>query len=111
MNASKDKGTRFESSIVELFRDTGWPHVERRAQRGSNDGGDIAGLPGIVIECKNVDRITLTEWWKECAAEVANAKADMGAVVFKRRKTTNPGDQWVLMDASTFVWLLAQAGR
>jgi hypothetical protein len=111
MTASKDKGTRFESSIVDLFRDTGWPHVERRALRGKNDGGDIAGLPGVVIECKAAARVDLSGWLGELAAEVANAKADMGAVVFKRRGRTNPGDQYVLMDASTLVWLLAQAGR
>jgi hypothetical protein len=111
VNPSKDKGTKFESSIVDLLHATHWPHAERRALRGVHDGGDIAGIPGVVIECKAAARIDLSGWLKEVRAEVVNATADIGVVVHKRRGTTNPAEQYVLMDGATFVQLLHEAGR
>lgn len=53
MTASRAKGTSWETSIVRYLRDQGWPHAERRALRGSNDCGDVAGVPLVCIEAKS----------------------------------------------------------
>ena len=111
MNPSKVKGTAFETLIVDGLRDMGWPYAERRAQRGTRDGGDIAGIPGVVIECKNAARVDLAGWLREVEEETGNAGADIGAVVHKRKGTRNPAEQYVLLDFGTFCQLLHEAGR
>jgi len=50
MSAARAKGTAWETAIVGYLRGRGAPHAERRALNGSNDRGDIAGIPGLVIE-------------------------------------------------------------
>ncbi|MEV7827529.1 hypothetical protein [Microbacterium enclense] len=112
MNANKRRGTAFETSIanylaVELQDD----RIERRAQSGAKDRGDIAGvrLNGhrVVIECKNQSRINLSGWLDEAQTEAGNDDAILGAVVFKRRGTAKPGEQYVLLTVDDLVTLLS----
>lgn len=110
MSASKAKGTRWESAVVEFLKGVGWPYAERRALSGREDQGDVAGIPGVVIECKNQNRQSLAEWLDEALTERNNASADVGAVWFKRVGRGSPGDGYVLMDGNTFAVLLKAAG-
>ena len=107
---SRAKGTGWESAIVTWLTANGWPHVERRALNGSKDRGDIAGIPGVVIEAKNAKTITLGAWLDEATTEAANDRADLGVVWFKRRGQLSPGRGYVLMDGATFTRLLTAAG-
>ena len=109
MSASRAKGTSWESAIVAYLQSMGWPHVERRALRGAHDRGDIAGIVGIVTECKSAARVELAAWLDEATAEARHAN-DKGVVWFKRRGRTSPGAGFVLMDGDTFVDLLIEAG-
>jgi hypothetical protein len=84
-NPSKDRGTRWESRVVTFLRENGHPYAERRALAGNKDLGDIGGIPGLVIECKNTKAISLAQWMDEAIAERDNAKASLGVVVFPRR--------------------------
>ena len=43
-NPSIRKGTGFEVAVVDYLKAHGFPHAERRAQRGVNDAGDISGV-------------------------------------------------------------------
>ena len=61
-NPSKKKGSLFEVQVVGFMRGGGFPTVERRAPSGAKDLGDIAGLPGVVIEVKNQKRQALSAW-------------------------------------------------
>jgi hypothetical protein len=111
VSASKAKGTRGETAIVRFLRDHGFSYAERRALNGARDLGDITGIPGgPVIECKNQNRHSLAEWIDEANAEAANARAPFGLVWFKRRGKTDPGDWFVLLDGSSLVLLLREAG-
>lgn len=83
MNASKQKGTRFESDVCAYLNEHGHP-VERRALAGALDKGDIAGLAGIV-ECKAEKQIDLPAYMREVDAEIANANAPWGVAVVKAR--------------------------
>ena len=109
-NRSKAKGTAAESAIVAYLKDCGWPHVERRTLNGSADRGDIAGIPGVVIESKNVKTITLGTFVDEANKERDNAGADVGAAWVKRRGKGSPADWYVVMDGETFAGLLRAAG-
>ncbi len=110
MTASKRKGTAWESTIVDYLRGAGAPHAERRALNGAKDRGDVAGIPGVVIEAKNAKTVELGVWLDEAHAERANDGADIGVVWFKRRGRTSPAAGYVLMDGATLIQLLTAAG-
>lgn len=109
-NRSKAKGTAWESKIVAALNAAHWPHAERRALNGSTDRGDITGIPGVVIEAKDHNRITLAEFVDQANIEAANACADIGAAWLHRKGHSSPLDGYVVMDGSTFIHLLKEAG-
>jgi hypothetical protein len=108
-NPSKARGTRFENAVVAFLADH-FPYVERRAQAGANDRGDIAGIPGVVIEAKSAQRYELGQWLKEAHIEKSNAAARLAVVWAHRKGKASAGDGYVVMDGHTFVYLLKEAG-
>jgi hypothetical protein len=108
VNRSKIKGTAAETAVVTYLRTRGFPHTERRALNGSQDRGDITGIPGIAIEVKNAARIELAGWLDEANIERANDKADYGFVWFKRRGKTSPAQWFVLMDGEQLTRILIE---
>ena len=110
MTASKRKGTAWESAIVDYLRGSGAPHAERRALNGSKDRGDIAGIPGVVVEAKAGAKVELGVWLAEAEAERINDGAALAVVWHKRRGKASPGDAYVTMTGATLVQLLAAAG-
>lgn len=110
MSKSRAKGTAWESKIIDLLRERGWPNAERRALNGANDRGDVAGVVGICIEAKSAQRIELATWVDEAEKERANDRADLGAVWIKRRGKSSAKDGYVVMTGDSFVWLLRSAG-
>jgi hypothetical protein len=110
MSTSKRRGTAWETTICRLLAAEGFPHVERRALTGNQDRGDIAGIPGVVIEAKNCARTELAGWVDEAAIEQANDGADYSAVWHHRRGKASAADGFVTMSGATFVRLLRQAG-
>jgi hypothetical protein len=110
VSRSKRRGTAWETAICRLLAAAGFPHVERRALNGSTDRGDIAGIPGWVIEAKNCQRTELAGWVDEAAVEQANDGAEFSAVWHHRRGKASPGDGFVTMTGATFMRLLRQAG-
>ena len=109
-NRSKAKGTAWESAIIAYLRLRGWPYAERRALNGAIDKGDVAGIPGVVIEAKNAKTINLACWLDEATLEADNDHAAVGVVWFKRRGHINADHGYVLMDGDTFTHLLHDAG-
>lgn len=110
MNRSKIKGTRAETAVVNYLQAQGWPYAERRALSGSQDRGDVAGLPGVVIEVKDCKRDELGSWVDEALVELANDSADIGVVWHKRRGTTDPARWFVTLTGEQFAMLLRAAG-
>lgn len=111
MSAAKRRGTSWETAIVTHLRANGFPNVERRALNGAKDRGDIAGIPGVVIEAKAAKTITLAEWLDETEAERDNDNALYGALWVKRRGHASPGRAYVVMSGDDFVKLLWDAGH
>lgn len=103
------KGAKFEADVVAWLREHGWPYAERRVQGGSRDRGDIAGMPGVVLELKNCNRVELATWVDEARQEAANAGVDVWAVVAKRKGKADPGEAYVVCDLATFNRLLEEA--
>jgi hypothetical protein len=111
MSASKAKGTRHESAIVQFLREHGFTYADRVPLSGTKDRGDVTVGPGSpVIEAKNQARHSLAEWLDEANAEAVNARAPFGVVWAKRRGKGCVGDGYVVMDGHTFALLLREAG-
>lgn len=108
MSASKRKGTAAETAVVTYLRTAGFVQVERRTLNGAKDRGDIAGIPGVVIEVKNCARQELAGWVAEAELERDNDHASLGVVWHKRRGRTDPADWFVTMSGDQFAKLLRQ---
>lgn len=105
MNKSKAKGTAWESAVVEYLRAHGQPYAERRALAGTADKGDIAGVPGVMVECKAEREITLAAYAEEVRVQTANAGASIGVAVVKRRNR-GPADSYVVMSLAQFAAMI-----
>lgn len=108
MSAAKKKGTAAETAVVQYLRAVGFTQTERRTLGGTLDRGDIAGLPGVVIEVKNCARQELGAWIAEAEIERDNDRASLGVVWHKRRGKGNPGDWFVTMSGAQFAALLRE---
>lgn len=107
---AKAAGTAWETAIVRALIAAGWVHAERRRLAGAHDRGDIAGLPGVVIEAKNTNRLDLAGAVDEANLEAANANAAIGLAWLKRKGKSSPEDGYVVMDGRTAIRLLREAG-
>jgi hypothetical protein len=107
---SKAKGSGAERAVVDYLRGNGFPYAERRLAGDVKDRGDIAGVPGVVIEVKNCERTELGAWVGEAVVEQANDGADYGVVWHKRRGRGDPGQWYATLPAAQLVRLLRAAG-
>lgn len=110
-NASaRAAGARFERLIADYLRDHVSEFIDRRVKTGAKDKGDLVNVRAfgerVVVECKDVARTDLSGWVKEAEVEAGNDDAVAGVVVFKRRGTSDPGDQYVAMTVRDFIALL-----
>ena len=111
-NSAKQAGARFERLISDYLRDNLDDRIDRRVKTGAKDCGDVANVRDshnrrIVIEAKDYGgKVHLAEWVKEAHTEADNDDAHVGLVIAKRRGTTNPADQWVVMTVNDLIQLL-----
>ena len=109
MTASRAKGTKAETAVVNYLKANGWPFAERHAQHGSKDVGDV-NIPGVVIEVKSASRIDLSGWIGELEDEMDNADTSDGVVVVKRRGTTDPGKFYAICTFDMWCAMAKEAG-
>lgn len=112
-SSAKQAGRSFETLIATyLAQELDSDYIERRRLSGVNDRGDITGVRDargqrLVLELKDYGRrITPGPWVEEAHIEMGNDSAVAGVVVAKRRGTTNPGAQYVLMTVNDLVALI-----
>ena len=111
-NSAKQAGARFERQIADYLATNLDDRIDRRVKAGAADKGDIANVRDshnrrIVIEAKDYGgRLNLPQWIKEAHQEAENDGAHVGLVIAKRRGTTNPADQWVVMTVNDLIQLL-----
>lgn len=106
MSKSKDKGTRWETEVVNYLNEAGF-NCERRALQGALDKGDILGIPAWTLECKNEQRIDLARYMSEVNAETVNARTPYGAAIVKRRNK-GVAEGYVVMPLFQFRKLLQE---
>jgi hypothetical protein len=107
VSAARQKGTSWETSIVNFLAET-FPQARRT---GSADfgGGDIVGVNvDLVIEAKNVAKMALAEWVAQAEAAGDRRGAWLRVVWAKRVGKASPGDGYVIMSGHTFHRLLIE---
>jgi len=111
-SSAKAAGANHERSIADYFKAHVSRFVDKMPKYGAKDRGDILNvetfneLP-VAIECKDYGgRIEAGTWLGEAEAERINLGAVAGVVIAKRRGTTDPGSQIVLMTARDLVAIL-----
>jgi hypothetical protein len=104
----KRKGSSAELAVAKWLNRLGWVHAERSRAGWTDDRGDIDGMPGVCIEVKNEKRIDLPGYLRELEVEMKNAKAWAGAVIVKRRGSTDPADWYAVMPAKKWAELLLE---
>ena len=109
--SAKSAGTTHERAIADYLALHVDDRIDRRVKTGAKDCGDIGGVRvlgnRIVLELKDYGgRILASEWIHEAEVEAGNDDAAAGIVIAKRRGTTVPGAQWVLMDVDSLITLI-----
>lgn len=98
---SKQKGARFERKLASRFRDYGY-NARRTAQYCGNtgDASDVVGLPGIHIEAKHQERMSLYEWIAQAKRDSAAGGKNLLPVVFHKK---NNAEILVSMEFDVFM--------
>ena len=108
--SAKAAGTRFETQVAGYLAEHVDDRIERRRQRGANDRGDISDLrvrgQRVVVECKDVSRMSLSAWITEAETERGHDDAGVGMVIHKRRGKPLASDQYVTMTLADLVSLI-----
>lgn len=110
--SAKAAGSRHERSVADYLKAHVSRFVDRMPKYGAKDRGDILNvetfnkLP-IAVEAKDYGgRLEAGTWLREAETERINLNAVAGLVIAKRRGTTDPGRQIVLMEVDDLVALL-----
>ena len=112
---AKAAGARHERSIADYFQANVSRFIDRMPKYGAKDRGDVLNvetfneLP-VAVECKDYGgRLEAGTWLVEAEAERVNLGAVAGLVIAKRRGTTAPGEQIVLMTVDDLIGIITGA--
>lgn len=84
----RDKGKAFELKVANLLKEYGYD-THRSAQFCGKTGqaADVVGVPGLHIECKAVERMTLYEWMGQAIRDSeAEGKGNIPIVIHKQNR-------------------------
>lgn len=100
---SREKGKRFEREVASRLRDEGYDCKRGQQYCGANGDADVVGLPGIHIECKHVEKMSLYDWM---AQAITDAKDWELPAVFHRK---NNAELLVTMRFSDWIQLYRES--
>ena len=110
--SAKAAGSGHERSVADYLKLHVSRFIDKMPKYGARDRGDILNvetfnsLP-VAIECKEYGgRLMVGPWLAEAETERGHLRAVAGVVIAKRRGTTDPADQIVLMTTRDLVALL-----
>ena len=81
---SREKGKRYERELAAAFREYGYD-ARRTAQYcgKTGDAADVTGLPGIHVEAKHVEKVSIYDWMSQAIHDAQ--KSGRIPVVFFRK--------------------------
>ena len=109
--SAKAGGAKFERDTADCLARHVDDRIDRKVKTGAKDKGDIANLRAhgqrVTVECKDYGgQIKAAEWAAEGAVERVNDGGLAWVVIAKRRGTTDPLKQWVLMEMGELIALI-----
>ena len=82
MTNSRQKGARFERTLAAALRDYGYECRRGQQYCGTNGDADVIGLPGIHIEAKHQERMSLYDWMEQAKRDAKSG--ELPAVFHKK---------------------------
>ena len=82
MTNSRQKGARFERTLAAALRDYGYECRRGQQYCGANGDADVIGLPGIHIEAKHQERMSLYDWMEQAKRDAKSG--ELPAVFHKK---------------------------
>ena len=79
---SRQKGARFERLLASRLREHGYDCRRGQQYCGANGDADVVGLPGIHIEAKAVERMSLYDWMAQAKHDARDG--ELPAVFHKK---------------------------
>ena len=96
---SKAKGKRGELELAKTLRDYGYDARRSVQYCGANGDADVIGLPGIHIECKRTERLSLYDAMAQSKADAR--KGEMPVVMHRKNNSEwlviQPLSDWIEM--------------
>lgn len=105
-NRNKQKGSRWEANVRDYLADGLGVRVERIPAGAADDRGDLSGVPGLAVECKDVQRMDLAGWVDEATVEALNVGGGTLPVVIHKRRGKSTSLGYVTMPLWAFTELL-----
>jgi hypothetical protein len=98
-------GTAWETAVVNHLHQRGILTAERRALHGNRDIGDLTGLPGFLIGCKNERAIRLALYMDELRVQRGNLVGGNGVVTAEvvKRRGSGPGRAYVVTELDDWI--------
>lgn len=96
---SREKGKRYEREVASYLKAQGYDCRRGQQYCGSSGDADVIGLPGIHIECKHAEKMSLYDWMDQ---SVRDSRENEIPVVFHRKNNcetlvTMRADDWIRM--------------
>ncbi len=77
-----------------------------RSRPSNPDLGDVAGVPGVVVECKAQGKYELHQWILQARRAAKAAGASLALVAVKKQGKRNPADGLWLIDPACIPYIL-----
>jgi len=100
---SKEKGKVGERELAKKLREYGYDTRRSVQYCGANGDADVVGLPGVHIEVKRTERLSL---YDAMAQAISDSKGDMPAVFYRK----NNSDWLVIMRLEDWIELYKKWG-
>jgi hypothetical protein len=107
-NTNGERGKRWEREVVAVLRTHGHPYAERTLRAGAHDDrGDVSGVVGFYLDCKDCGRLEIPRWLDEVREEarIASARSrgfDLVPVVVVKRRGAAPERAYVILELARF---------
>ena len=117
-NTAKQKGTSYETMVVEYLKAAGFTRSYRPALTGSGDTGDINGIENAmgddaIVQCKNQKKFNLSGWLDDTVQQAATKSENaLPILVVKRpgKGVKQLGESYAVMRLEDVAVLLRLAG-
>jgi hypothetical protein len=108
-SANKRKGDLFNRQIIKHLIAEGITDAHRYQDGYHLDRGDVAGIPGIVIQAKNVVQVKWSNWFLNVRLQQVHAASPIGILALKRQGRSDPAEATAILERMS--WWDLRGGR